>query len=172
MNATFEHVLAQYTPLIKSQIKRLSLMQHYDEAYQVAMIALWDAYRRFTPEKGEFAAFAQLRVRGDLISYVRKEIRNTERFVLTDESTEHLLENLSVEDEYESTGSHFTPFLNQLSPRELLYVEQVLIQGKSIKSLAARHQVTVNTVASWSKSARRKLREMGKVLGDPRKTKD
>lgn len=147
-------------------------MQHYDEAYQVAMIALWDAHRRFTPEKGEFAAFAQLRVRGDLISYLRKEIRLAERFVLTDESSEHLLENLSMEDEYENTGFHFTPFLNQLSPRELQYVEQVLIQGNSIKSVAIKEQVTVNTVASWSKTARRKLREMGKTLGDPRKMKD
>lgn len=172
MNSSFDHVLTQYTPLIKSQIKRLSLTQQYDEAFQVAMIALWDAHRRFTPEKGEFAAFAHLRVRGDLISYVRKEIRMAERFVLTDESSEHLLENLSIEDEYESSGFYFTPFLNQLSPRELLYVEQVLIQGKSIKSVACEQQVTVNTVASWSKTARRKLREMGSILGDPRKLKD
>src|SRR6478735_2977347 len=137
MNSSFDHVLTQYTPLIKSQIKRLSLMQHYDEAFQVAMIALWDAH---------------LRVRSDLISYVRKEIRMAERFVLTDESSEHLLENLSIVDEYESSGFYFTPFLNQLSPRELLYVEQVLIQGKSIKSVACEQQVTVNTVASWSKT--------------------
>ena len=172
MTFIFDDVLEQYTPLIKGQIKKLRLTQNYDESFQIGLIALWDAYQRFSPEKGEFAAFAKLRVRGDLISHLRKEILTAERFMLTSESTEHLLESLQDRHDEPIADFCFSPFLQYLSPRELLYVNQVLIQGKSRKTVALEQNVTLHTVASWSKTARRKLRESGKALGDPRKMKE
>ncbi|MDQ0207005.1 sigma-70 family RNA polymerase sigma factor [Alkalicoccobacillus murimartini] len=168
MTLHFNDVLKQYTPLIKGQIKKLRLTQDYDEYYQVAAIALWGAHQRFSPEKGDFAAYAKLRVRGDLISHLRKESLMSERFLLTDESTEHLLEQVQAETTDQMADFSFHPFLQFLSPRELLYVQHVLFLGKSRKTVAEEQGVTINTVASWSKTARRKLREAGQTLGDPR----
>ncbi|WP_185970886.1 sigma-70 family RNA polymerase sigma factor [Alkalicoccobacillus porphyridii] len=169
MTLIFDEVLQQYTPLIKGQIKKLRLTQNYDEYYQVGVIALWDAFRRFEPEKGEFAAYAKLRVRGELISSLRKELVHSERYLLTSESTEHLLEHETAEMMDLTADFSFTPFLQNLSAREWLYVEQILILGKSRKAVAEEQGVSLHTVSSWSKTARRKLRQAGQAIGDPRK---
>lgn len=52
-----------------NRIKRLRIHKYHEDLYQAAgLIALWEAYSNFDPEKGHFAAYTQKALRGRMLS--------------------------------------------------------------------------------------------------------
>lgn len=64
----FEKIVSNYKPMIKKQLQSLNLYKDYEDYYQVALIALWEAYQKFDPERGIFSTFAIATVRGRLLT--------------------------------------------------------------------------------------------------------
>ncbi len=156
MKEPFEKVLNNFDPLIKSMIRRYSKQQEFDEMYQIGRIALWEAYERFDIEKGHFPAFASRYVSGRFL-----QILNKKRLEVVE------VEGRSLEEQ----NSFIVPFLDDLiikdyvqnlSDRERLYVNAIILQQESIKELAQREGVSYETVRSWRKCALSKLRTIHK----------
>ncbi|MCA0989807.1 sigma-70 family RNA polymerase sigma factor [Pseudalkalibacillus hwajinpoensis] len=150
---SFEKIVEDYSPLVKSQIYKLNLPMHNPIYEQAAMIALWECVQNYQDSKGSFSAYAYLKVRGKLLDERRKELRAS-----------NLASNANWSD-YEET--FFTPQrsvtlnidLSSLTTKQRKWVEQVIIEGKSIKSVATTEGVSVEAVKSWRKSAITKLRK-------------
>ncbi len=156
---SFEHVLADFEPLIKGQIKKLNLYRQYDEYYQVGVVALWEAYRNFNPQKGTFAAYALHTVRGHMLMMLRKERRFGDHHILyDDQQTTAFMDQQMSYDLVDSTASSLTPYLRHLSKRERLWVIEAIVHDKKLGEIAKEHGVSTNTVSSWRKQAIRKLK--------------
>lgn len=163
---SFEQVLCDFEGLIKNQIKKLRLTRHFDEYYQVGVVALWEAYRNFDPERGSFAAFALHTVRGHMLMMLRKEKRFGDYHVLHDEhqTTAYIDEQTSYHLD-SSLFSSLTPYLSHLTEREQLWVVEAIIHDKKLGEIAREHGVSTNTVSSWRKQAIRKLRSVHLPVG-------
>ena len=70
---TYEELLASYLPLIKKLCKRLGNQHYYEELYQIALIALWEAKTNYNEEKGYFPSYAKKFIWGRMLSFLRKE---------------------------------------------------------------------------------------------------
>lgn len=155
---SFEKIVEEYTPLVKSQIYKLNLTVNYPLYEQAAMIALWECVQNYQGSKGSFSAYAYLKVRGKLLDERRKELRDFKK------SSLHADWN-----DYEETffSPQNAPSLNidltSLTLNQRKWVEQVLIEGKSLKRVATTEGVSVEAVKSWRKSAISKLRKQIKA---------
>ncbi|ERN51815.1 sigma-70 family RNA polymerase sigma factor [Alkalihalophilus marmarensis] len=155
----FEEILNQYKPLIKGQLKKLNLYRNHDHFYQVGVCALWEAYRKYEEGKGAFSTFALHTVRGHMLMELRRERVYDERFVLKDqqESSDFALPASLVE-YCDDPLEELEPYIGQLSSRELLWVQEAIVYEKKLGQIAVEQQVSKNTVATWRKTALKKLR--------------
>ncbi|WP_158305584.1 sigma-70 family RNA polymerase sigma factor [Alkalihalophilus pseudofirmus] len=156
---SFEEILTQYEPLIKGQLKKLNLYRNHEHFYQVGVCALWEAYRKFEEGKGSFSAFALHTVRGHMLMELRRERVYDERFVLKDqqESSEFARPAPLVE-YYDDPLEELESYIGQLSSRERLWVQEAIVYEKKLGQIALEQQVSKNTVATWRKTALKKLR--------------
>jgi RNA polymerase sigma factor (sigma-70 family) len=158
---SFEEILSQYEPLIKGQLKKLNLYRSHDHFYQIGVCALWEAYRKYEGGKGSFPAFALSTVRGHMLMELRKVRTYDERFVLQDQQVSRdFVIPAPIGDLFrgEDPLSELEPYLGQLSARELLWVQEAIVFEKKLGEIATEQNVSKNTVATWRKTALKKLR--------------
>lgn len=157
---SFEAVLVQYEPLIKRMIKRFSSVDSYDELFQVGRIALWEAYMKFDPDKGYFPAYARSYVNGRFLQLSKKD-----SFEMI-EATEAILTNKLQYEECYLDPFILEEYIKDLSKRERMFVEYVILHRGRQKELAEREGVSYETVRSWRKSAFAKLRIKGATMNN------
>lgn len=73
----FEDILEQYEPMIKSILRKTNIYKNHDHFYQVARIALWQAWRNFDSIKGTFSNYAYRMVLTSIYSAMYKENKYT-----------------------------------------------------------------------------------------------
>jgi RNA polymerase sigma factor (sigma-70 family) len=150
---SFEKIVKDYSPLVKSQIYKLNLTMNYPLYEQAAMIALWECVQNYQGSKGSFSAYAYLKVRGKLLDERRKELRASKE-------SSHVDWNDYEETFFKPQNSVTLNIdLNSLTMNQRKWVEQVIIEGKSLKNVATAEGVSVEAVKSWRKSAITKLRK-------------
>lgn len=157
---SFEQVARDYTPLIKSQLKKLHLTKQFDDYFQIGLIALWHAYKNYDEKKGPFPTYAYRTVRGYLLTELRKEKRFRERHLLQEQQTSLLFDNETsrLDDEFSYELFTLEDYLEPLSERERRWVIEAIVLGKKTKEIAATYGVSTNTVQTWRKNAMKKLR--------------
>ncbi|MGJ7034171.1 sigma-70 family RNA polymerase sigma factor [Anoxybacillus eryuanensis] len=155
----FETVVEQYRPLISYIIRQLHIHRHVDEYVQIGLIALWEAYERYDETKGSFCTFAFKMIRWRIVSQLRKETKNVyvplpDEYVLKEDVD--FFANIVWEDA-----------MRHLSPREQIWLVRHVMEGKTLKQIAAEEGVTVNAVKQWRMSAVKKLRQYVNCAVDP-----
>lgn len=154
---SFEEMAESYQPLIKKMIKHYSGGMTYDEAYQLGLIALWEASASFDPERGYFPAYAKFHLTRTFLTSIRKRQLDVERYVSNDNliaaapaaSSDH--EDFLVETEV-------TRCRRCLTPREYTWLYLTVVKGLTPNDIANELSVSPHTVRSWKKSAIKKLR--------------
>lgn len=154
---SFDEIKQKYEPIIKKQLTALNIYQNYEEFYHVGVIGLWDAYRRFDPEKGSFGSFAVKTVRGNMLMHLTKEARYNERQHLVGDVK--LFERIGTTEDQALALELFTPYIENLTPRERLWVIETFLHDKRPKEIASEQNVSINSVKTWRSSALKKLRK-------------
>ena len=151
----FEEVLKRFEPVIKKQLLQLRIYKDHEEYYQIGRIALWHAFDRFNPERGNFSTYAISSIRGYMLNHLNKENLFNER---------HCFDSTDVIGNIADTGTpiekdQLEPYLQYLSSREKTWAYETFVLGKKQQEIAADYNVSVHTVKGWRKSALAKLRK-------------
>ncbi|WP_430787228.1 sigma-70 family RNA polymerase sigma factor [Virgibacillus flavescens] len=159
---TFEEVFKQNERRIHYHIYKLNIHDPHQEFFQEGLCAMWNAYEAYKPDKGPLSTYFNFTIRNRLIDLIRKQNRYEEK-VQT-----YLQENAT-----EITSPSSTNFRNhilsencllwkqihsKLNSNQLKWLHYVVMEGMSLRDLAAQENTTVDAVKGWSKEARRKLR--------------
>lgn len=155
---SFEEVKAAFTPMIHYHIRKLSIYKNQDEFFQLGLIALWQAYQRFNPDKGSFSSYAYVSIRGAMMQEISKSRKEDEQ-------------SFSAPDEFFEPfeGANEMPFYqedtilalcknNQLTENQTKWVLYHCYPGFQNKQIAAIENVSVSAVKAWRKGALEKLR--------------
>ncbi|MGG3938462.1 sigma-70 family RNA polymerase sigma factor [Anoxybacillus kestanbolensis] len=147
---SFETIVDQYRPLISYMIRKLHIRRHVDDYVQIGLIALWEAYERYDETKGSFCSFAFKMIRWRMVSQLRQETTNVHvplpnSYVLKEDVD--FLADIVWEDA-----------MQYLTPRERIWLIRHVIEGKTLKQIAAEEGVTVSAVKQWRMSAVKKLK--------------
>jgi RNA polymerase sigma factor (sigma-70 family) len=153
--ATFDETIILYDKLIKNQIKQLKIYQQFDDYYQVGLIGLWDAYRKFDNTKSSFSAYAFTQVRGSLLTALRKEHRykqshhfyDTTMFEFFQGKSDNVLQKEIME-----------MYCKRLSPDQRKVIMGRFYDQKTFEEIAAEEGVSLSIIRSRYRYAIKKLK--------------
>ncbi|GGA91587.1 RNA polymerase sigma factor [Ornithinibacillus halotolerans] len=169
---SFEEIYNQNKNRIHYQIHRLNIRDPHNEFYVEGIYALWNAYKKYEPDKGQMATYFNYIIRNRLIDMLRSKTREQE-------NDQAYIERKSIESHdgnRSSTSNGPLPTMqgievedpklweeikNILTENQWKWVQYYVIQGYSQKEIAEKEEVTVDAVKGWAKQARKKLRESG-----------
>ncbi|MEH7331226.1 sigma-70 family RNA polymerase sigma factor [Neobacillus drentensis] len=155
---SFEKLVEQYQPMIQKIINSLHLYKNKDEFYQQALIALWEASRRFNPEKGSFTNYAYSYIRGHLLMELGKSYRDSERNLYPKEEFW-----TAIEDDHSACPMEketLLTYCSTLTPNQRKWVRDSVFYGFSIREIAEREKVSVSAVKQWRTGAREKIKDL------------
>lgn len=161
----FVVILSKYQPLLKSLSNRYQLRGEYEEIYAEAVIALYEAFLQYDPEKGHFAPYAKRYVAGKLLNYLRKELRYRESHVFPsqlgemEENWEERIEDTTVMYSL-ALSSEMIDAITQLSIREQKAIIHYFVFDRSLEELAKQEQVSHSTVSTWKRRGLAKLQRI------------
>ncbi len=160
----FVVILTKYQPLLINLSNRYGLRGEYEEIYAEAVVALYEAFLQFDPQKGHFAPYAKKYVAGKLLNYIRKELRYREVHVLPnqseeEESWEERIEDTTIMNSL-ALSSEILDAITQLSKREQKAIIHYYVFDRSLEELARREQVTHSTVSTWKRRGLAKLQRI------------
>jgi RNA polymerase sigma factor (sigma-70 family) len=180
-DANFVRLHEQYKSLInrivnkyrKDYWRHLGRITDEEELYQIASAALWIADRQFDESfcQGKnrdhvFQAFAKKVVEGRVSDHLRKWSKQNGHELLAHEDFQFVIPAPpgtyeQIRKDMEALLSKYSP---RLSPKERTFIKLYVIEGRSIKEIAACQGVAANTVRTWKKRVRIKVKFLKKEL--------
>ncbi|MEC1771892.1 sigma-70 family RNA polymerase sigma factor [Schinkia azotoformans] len=154
-NKSIEDILLQFEPMVKKQMLSLQIYKNQEEFFQIGLIGLWEAHQRFNPEKGVFPAFAQMTVRGKMLSHLRKETTFEAHHTGLSEEMFDVIAMPEHEDPLER--ENILSYCKGLSDKQLTWVMQGIFENKKPKEIAENEGVPVDRVKSWRREALKKI---------------
>lgn len=153
---SFEEVKAAFTPMIHYHIRKLSIYKNKEEFFQLGLIALWQAYQRFNPEKGSFSSYAYVSIKGAMMQEISKSRKEDEQsFAASDEFFEPFEGPSDLF--YEEDTILALCKNNKLTENQTKWVMYYCYPGFQNKQIAAIENVSVSAVKAWRKGALEKL---------------
>jgi RNA polymerase sigma factor (sigma-70 family) len=148
---TFDQVFEQYIPMIYHNMKRLKIYKNEEEFFQIGLIALWKAYKKYDQTKGNFSSFAYSYIKGEMINALIKSKKFEDRSIHFDQSYwEHVLttENDSIPEIVELNEA-----IQALPEKEKTLLIYQYYQGLSLKEIAHLEGVSLTTIKKRKKRA-------------------
>lgn len=151
----FNVIAIQYEPLIHKIILTLGIYKNRKEFFQTGLIALWQAAERYDPERGAFSSFAYSYIKGYLQTEMTKRNKYEEHYVAVDDETWALIPDSSCRLPFEWEDLD----CEGLAEKERKWLMYTVIQGLSVKEIAALENVSQSAVKLWRSGARNKLKD-------------
>ncbi len=171
LHMTFEEIVEQNERRIHYHIHKLHINDPHQEFYQEGLVAMWNAYENYKPDKGPLATYFNYTIRNRMIDLIRKKTRERENddtyeahqflkrthgnyvraggrmYPISNQETEYFHENTDLED-----------IKKELTENQWKWVLLFIVKDLSIKEIADREGVSTDAVKSWGREVRRKLR--------------
>lgn len=153
---SFEEIVKDMEPMIFSLIRQLRIYKNRDEFYQIGLIALWDAYKRFDERKGKFSSFAYSYIKGRMLNALTKDAK-------LDEKTVHISEKDWISIPFERDPlwewENLLTYCKGLTEKQKKWVILNFWCGYSIKEIAEMEGVSETAVKKWRQGAIQKIRQ-------------
>lgn len=155
----FEDVLAQYEPMISANIRQLNIYREHEQYRQAGRVALWQAWRKFDKEKGNFTPYAYRSIRGAMMDEMMKENRTEERFMPAEDEMLTLWIEEGVSEE-EGWVDRLSQAVEQLTEEEKQLLNWLFIERDTQADCAKRLGISVAGVKKRRQRLLEKLRGM------------
>lgn len=164
-DSVFGPLLKQYQSLVSSLVKQFKekygehSQTESDDLRQEAVIALYQAAKRYRPGCVTFGLYAKVCMKNRMISYIRKHHHNVKPLSdLTEEIADGMNpeENLITHESFEELLEHLAL---SLTPHEMA-VYQLYIEGLPYREIARRLQVSEKSVDNAVYRIRAKVRRI------------
>ncbi|QKY68718.1 sigma-70 family RNA polymerase sigma factor [Lentibacillus sp. CBA3610] len=169
---TFEEIFEQNELRIHYQIHKMHIHDPHQEFFQEGLVALWNAYETYQPDKGPMATYFNYMIRNRLIDRMRRNNRQHEiqqqaaheqRTQLTDgnyhcsaDGPRSIAANQSLPLNDAGFWKHIQP---QLTDKQWKWVDYAIIQEMPYKTIAQQENTTVEAVKSWGRQVKKKLKK-------------
>ncbi|MED4203759.1 sigma-70 family RNA polymerase sigma factor [Neobacillus mesonae] len=156
---SFEQLAQQYQPMIHKIINSLHIYKNKDEFYQNGLIALWEASKRFNPEKGSFAGYAYSYMKGCMLTEIKKSVKEAERCVCPKEEFWEQIEDPSdVDDRLMLDNDLLHDCSQSLTDNQRKWLRYTIHYELTVKEIAQLEHVSLTAVKGWRAGARAKLK--------------
>ncbi|MFT8710482.1 MAG: sigma-70 family RNA polymerase sigma factor [Sporolactobacillus sp.] len=174
-DAAFARLLSKYESMLKGIVRHLAenYKRHLvggktdeDDLLQIANYALWVATYKFRMDIVEpginpdyyFVNYAHKTVQGTVSDYLRKLAKRSAHEKLTMIDGTFDIVDPNVRSELHRLRDMFSDYMIYLTPRERIFVIDKWILDRKTSAIAANYHVSEDTVRTWGKNARKKLK--------------
>lgn len=156
----FETILTQYEPMMNATLRQLHIYRDHELYRQAGRIALWQAWQRYDPERGDFTPFAARSIRGAMLDELKKQHRY-ETFVTQTE--DDVLQQLVGHTDSTTTDDYddLIAAIAKLTKEEQQLIQWLYIDKRSHAQCATAAGITI---AGIKKRRERLLVKLKKVL--------
>lgn len=153
-----EQLIHEFEPMIYHLLHKYGIRDVEGEFYQVAIIALWRAWKSYDPKKGKFSTYAYFSMQKAFFTFMRNEKNIQKR-----------------KDKYEAYARPdsllyyneipFDPYLlsaiqEALTTKQMKWFNGFILRQQTIKQIALQENVTENTVKNWARLAKPKIKKI------------
>src|SRR5699024_8415387 len=149
----------------------------HNEFYTEGLYAMWNAYKKYQPNKGPMGTYFNYEIRFRLLDMLR---RKTTELNNADKAREMQKAEIDHGNRYSSykrplihktdinihDKTFWTFIRSRLTANQWKWVDYYIIQGMSQKEIAEKENVTIDAIKSWAREARKHLRKEEKNLID------
>ncbi|WP_155592810.1 sigma-70 family RNA polymerase sigma factor [Lysinibacillus cavernae] len=132
---SFDELLESVQPMITSILKQLRIYKDFDYYRHIASIAVWNAWLKADPAKGQFSAYIYSTIKGDILNELSKEKKYTERMTVVDNETLNYVRELE-EVENQKSNNILESILPQLKQEERNILLLYYVEGYSDQEIA------------------------------------
>ncbi|SES62070.1 RNA polymerase sigma factor, sigma-70 family [Oceanobacillus limi] len=174
---TFEEIFKQNENKIHYYIHKLQINDTHKEFYVEGLYAMWMAYKKYQPDKGPLSTYFNYMIKNRMIDLIRSKARDEEK------TDAYLKQEQIHQDDGNRFGGSELPIVPPtditisdqtiweqvqatLTDNQWKWVYYAIIQEMPQKEIAEAEQVSINTVKSWGREARKKLRASG-IYSEP-----
>ncbi len=154
---SFDTILEQYKPMIHKIINSLNIYKNKDEFYQIGIIALWEAFKKFEEKNGSFTGYAFTTIRGRILTELTRHSKENISTVNPSEEYWNAIEDESpfspLEDEI------ILSYCKGLTESQTKWVVYSFINMMTIQEISHMEQVSISAVKKWRRGALEKLRQ-------------
>lgn len=115
---SFEEILEAVQPMITTILTQLHIYKDFDYYRHIASIAVWRAYLKADPVKGQFSAYLYSWIKGEILNELSKEKNYTERMTVVDDETLNYILSEVEERDNQKNPSSLEIMLSQLKQIE------------------------------------------------------
>ena len=87
LTQSFEEILEAVQPMITAIFTQLHIYKDFDYYRHIASIAVWRAWLKADPAKGQFSAYLYSSIKGEILNELSKEKNYSERITVVDGET-------------------------------------------------------------------------------------
>lgn len=156
----FNDVLRDHEKMIYYLIHKLGIRNGEDEFYQEGVIALWKASETYDEARGKFSTYAYFLIHKALLSLIRKrnrqiEIENAYKIMITAD-----ISQLTATIETDFDAYLLKKIEQALTKNQMTWFRLFVLEDLSVKKVAEREGVSLDSVKSWGKRARPKIQQL------------
>lgn len=155
---SFEQLAVQYTPMIHKIIRSLNIYKNKDEFYQLALIGLWEATKKFDTSKGDFTNYAYSMIKGKIQNEMTKTNKAAEITIPAKEEFWNRIEDEGAFIPFEEETLLFYCKSSELTENQTKWVLYHFVKGHNINDIAKIEQVSISAVKAWRSGAKDKIR--------------
>ncbi|GAA0428378.1 hypothetical protein GCM10008983_00830 [Lentibacillus halophilus] len=167
---TFDDIFKQNERRIHYQIHKMNIRDPHQEFFQEGLVALWNAYETYQPDKGSMATYFNYMIRNRLIDRMRRDNRRDEikKLAAHEQQTQYTDGNYhrGTEGARPITANSPLPLddsnlwknlQSQLTDKQWKWVNYAIIQEMPYKKIAELEHTTVDAVKNWGRQVKKKL---------------
>ncbi|WP_042221785.1 sigma-70 family RNA polymerase sigma factor [Oceanobacillus manasiensis] len=155
---TFEEIYEQNKRRIHYHIHKLNLHDPHKEYYQEGLIAMWQAYEKYNPDKGPMATYFNYTIRNKLIDMLRKQTNESMKITTYLQQQAPLLPKTTAPITYNEVPQLLNEIKSILTEKQWKWFYHAVLMEMPLKEIAKQENVNIEAVKSWAKQARKKLR--------------
>ncbi|TRM12079.1 sigma-70 family RNA polymerase sigma factor [Lentibacillus cibarius] len=169
---TFEEIFQQNERRIHYQIHKMNIRDPHHDFFQEGLVALWNAFETYQPDKGPMATYFNYIIRNRLIDRMRHDTRQHEIHQQTvhEQHTQYTDGNyhrgtegarpIAANHQLQLADSNLWKNLqSQLTDKQWKWVYYAIIQEMSYKTIAEQENTTVDAVKNWGRQVKKKLKD-------------
>lgn len=130
---TFDEVLMKYEPMIYACVRRLRIYKDYEQFIQIGRIGLWNAWKRYQNEKGDFTPYAYRTIYGSMLDELKQSSAYDQHTFPTEND---ILQRLMGSAESVNGSSSLLEALESLTNRERHIIQLLFIDGYTLDEVA------------------------------------
>ncbi|GEM_PF-367565 len=150
---SFEEILESVQPMISSILTSFRIYKDYDYYRQVATIAVWRAWLKADPAKGQLSGYIYSNIKGEILNELIKEKNYLEKIATVDDETLDYLRSEFEREEYNhpQSSNFLENLIGQLKQVERSILYLYYVEDRSDQDIA--------NILGFSVAASKKRRE-------------